>query len=53
MMRIRRVLYRMGLRPKRGSIWYSPSLDIIYAFSDADYVNNFIKALNTNYQEDK
>lgn len=27
---IRRVLYRLGRRPRLGSIWHSPSLDLTY-----------------------
>lgn len=32
----RRVIYRFGGRPKPGSIWYSPSLSIIYAVRKAE-----------------
>lgn len=31
---IRRVVYRMGFRPKLGSLFYSPSADFIYAHRD-------------------
>lgn len=31
MMWLRRGLYRIGVRPRGGSIWYSPSLDMVYA----------------------
>lgn len=29
---IRPKLYRLGFRPKAGSIWHSPSLSYIYSF---------------------
>lgn len=51
MMRIKRVLYRVGLRPKRGSIWYSPSLSVIYAYKDADFVGNFKRAMEAQLCE--
>jgi hypothetical protein len=44
-MRLRRVLYRMGLRPRLGSIWYSPSLSMIYAFKDAKFVETMMAEL--------
>lgn len=31
---IRRMVYRAGLRPKPGNPFYSPSLDITYAYKD-------------------
>lgn len=34
MMRLRKVLYRIGFRPSGGSIWFSPSLALIYAGKD-------------------
>lgn len=51
MMRVKRVLYRVGLRPKRGSIWYSPSLSVIYAHKDADYVGNLKRAMEAQLCE--
>jgi hypothetical protein len=38
---IRAIIYRLGFRPKRGSIWHSPSLHWQYAF------NNF----NTDFEK--
>ena len=32
MRHLRSKLYKLGFRPKAGSIWYSPSLDYIYSF---------------------
>ena len=51
MMRLRRGLYRLGFRPRLGSIWHSPSLHMIYAFKDADFVNTFKSAFETTYEE--
>lgn len=33
--RIKWWLYKLGVRPKLGSIWYSPSLDWMYSINDA------------------
>lgn len=35
LMRVKRRLYQMGVRPKVGSIWFSPSLNLMYGYSDA------------------
>lgn len=32
---IKSILYRLGKRPKRGSIFYSPTLDLMYAWKEA------------------
>lgn len=37
---IRKVVYRLGYRPKLGSIFHSPSLNLVYAFRD-----NWVKGL--------
>lgn len=34
MKHIRRWLYRRGRRPEQGSIWYPPTLHLIYAMKD-------------------
>lgn len=31
---IRKLIYKSGRFPRRGSIWYSPSLEMQYAFKD-------------------
>lgn len=36
MRRIRVLLYKMGLRPKPGSIFYSPSLALQMAYEEAN-----------------
>lgn len=33
-MSLRRGLYRIGFRPRQGSIWYSPSLAMMYSFNN-------------------
>ena len=30
--RARPLIYKVGLRPKQGSVWFSPSLHLHYAF---------------------
>lgn len=35
MWRIRRAIYRWGFRPKRGSIFFSPSQALIYSYLDS------------------
>lgn len=35
MRRLRGLLYRLGVRPKLGSIFYSPSASMVYGFRDA------------------
>lgn len=35
MMHIRRWVYKRGYRPAPGSIFFSPSLNLIYALKDA------------------
>lgn len=42
---IRRVIYKMGGRPKRGSIWYSPSWETHYTMKNA-YIG-LLQALTT------
>ena len=32
---IRKLIYKVGARPKLGSIFHSPTLDLTYAFDDA------------------
>lgn len=39
---LRKQAYRRGLRPKRGSVLYSPSLDAMYA------LKGFLKAKKRN-----
>lgn len=34
--RVRKLVYKMGFRPKPGSIFFSPTLGWIYAVMDAD-----------------
>lgn len=46
---IRRRIYKMGIRPKPGSFWYSPSLSWVYAFKDSKYAENFEKAVNRKF----
>lgn len=36
-MKIKRFLYKRGLRPKPGSIFFSPSLAMQYAWKDIDF----------------
>lgn len=35
MMWLKRVVYRRGYRPKVGSVFYSPSMTLLYALDDA------------------
>jgi hypothetical protein len=49
MMCLRRGLYRIGYRPRRGSIWFSPSLAMIYAGKDFGVV--FKAALDKQMKE--
>jgi hypothetical protein len=37
--RIRTRLYKLGFRPKYGSIWYSPSLAYVYGVNDLRKIN--------------
>mgnify|MGYP001028440373 CR=1 FL=1 len=46
---VRRGLYRLGYRPRLGSIFFSPSLDMRYAWRE--YAPNFIKAMNQQLKE--
>jgi hypothetical protein len=43
--RIRAAAYKRGHRPAPGSILYSPSLALIYAFADADVSGKLAAAL--------
>ena len=36
MRRIRAIIYRLGFRPKRGSIWHSPTLHLQHASNNYD-----------------
>lgn len=47
---IRRVIYKIGGRPKRGSIWYSPSWDTHYAMKNA-YIG-LVQALTSQQPEE-
>ena len=43
---IRRLIYRLGFRPRAGSLFFSPSLSFFYAFKDnptwfSDIVEDF------------
>ncbi|WGH21100.1 hypothetical protein SEA_CASSIA_27 [Arthrobacter phage Cassia] len=42
---IRGIVYRLGLRPRPGSIFYSPSLALIYAIRDADIPGAFARGI--------
>ena len=43
MRHIRAIIYRLGFRPKRGSIWHSPTLHLQYASNS--FVADFEEAL--------
>jgi len=44
----RRAIYKVGLRPKGGSVWYSPSLS--WKAAGADYARGFAEGIRS--QED-
>lgn len=37
---LRQIIYRLGARPKPGSIWFSPSLALICVHRDAARASN-------------
>lgn len=43
---LRGIIYRLGGRPRLGSIWHSPSLSWRYAFKDADVAGAMRDAIN-------
>lgn len=48
MYKIRKMVYRCGFRPSLGSIWHSPSLNMIYAYKN--FATDFKMAMTLNQQ---
>lgn len=53
MRHIRAIIYRLGFRPKRGSIWHSPTLHWRYAFNNfnADFEKAMREELARSHQK--
>lgn len=48
MRRIRRLIYRLGYRPRPGSIFFSPSLSLIYLMKENNVIDRAIRAMKEN-----
>jgi hypothetical protein len=51
MRKIRGIVYRLGFRPKQGSIFHSPSLNFIYATRTVNFGDLFEHALQKQIKE--